>query len=174
MGIGIVLYRGSRGRGKTLSMVRDAYIDYMKGYRILSNMRLKFGEYVTSEEVLSLNRDSQLYNCILVLDEVQLFFDSRNFSKTQNKDFSNFIQQIRKRNVNIYCTTQYINTVDLRLRQHIDVIAMPKFYKGVNIVRISYYDLTKLEDGLSDIKPVTVVYNSAPFFCLYDTNEMLR
>lgn len=172
----IVIYKGSRGKGKTLTMVRDAYKYYTLGYKILANFSLKFGSYITGDEVLALNKSSELYNCVLVLDELQLFFDSRNFSRLQNKEFSNFIQQIRKRNIIILFTTQYSNTIDLRIRQHIDVVAYPYFDKVSNICKVYYFDLTKLEDDMSDIdiKPIKVYYNAKNVFSLYNTYEMLK
>jgi hypothetical protein len=175
----IVLYKGSRGRGKTLSMVKDAYKYYLNGYRILSNIKLKFGDYIESADVLELDRDSKLFNCVLVLDELQLFFDSRNFSKDSNKNFSNFIQQIRKRNIIILACTQYQNAIDLRLRQHIDVIAFPDFDKDNQLCMVRYFDLTVLEDiemnpQALNIKPNTVVFNPKQVYKLYDTYEMLK
>lgn len=172
----IVLYKGSRGKGKTLTMVKDAYKFYKNGYRVLANFKIDFGEYISSEEVLALNRGSDLKNCVLVLDELQLFFDSRNFAKKQNKDFSNFIQQIRKRNIHILGTTQYVNTVELRFRQHIDIVAYPHFDKVTCLCRVYYFDISLLEDDLEDVKisPVLVVYNAEKIFGLYDTNEMLK
>lgn len=174
----IVLYRGARGRGKTLSMVKDAYKFYTLGYKILSNFMLKFGERITSEQLLALNRDSNLFDCVLVIDEAQLFFDSRNFGKESNKTFSNFIQQIRKRNIFILFTTQYANTVDLRLRQHIDVVAYPYYDKLTGICLVNYYDLSLLEDmdyvELGELDPVSIVYDAKPLFSMYDTREMLK
>lgn len=172
----IILYKGSRGKGKTLTMVRDAYKMYSNGYNIYSNMTLSFGKYISSEDVLELNKDSMLFNCVLVLDELQLFFDSRNFTRQKNKDFSNFIQQSRKRNIHIFYTTQYINTVDLRIRQQTDIIAYPNFDDKTKFCHVFYFDLTKLEDDFEvlALNPVTVVYDAKPIFKLYDTYEMLK
>lgn len=174
----IVLYKGARGRGKTLSMVKDALRFYRNGYKILANFSLCFGEHITAEELLSLNRESDLHDCVLVIDEAQLFFDSRNFGKESNKTFSNFIQQIRKRNIFILFTTQYSNTVDLRLRQHIDIVAYPSFNKDLVLCSVKYYDLSLLEDmswvEIQDLKPYTIVYDPKELFGLYDTTEMLK
>lgn len=172
----IILYKGARGRGKTLTMVKDAFRMHLSGYSVFSNMSLKFGSRVSPDEVLSLNRESALKHCVLVLDELQLFFDSRNFTKPQNKDFSNFIQQIRKRDIHILYTTQYVNLVDLRIRQQTDIVAFPKFDIIRGFCLVDYYDITKLEDdiSISDIKPVSACFNAVPYFALYDTYEMLK
>lgn len=170
----IVLYKGSRGRGKTLTMVKDAYQYYLDGFRILANLKLTFGENISNDEVLSLSQYSQLYNCVLVLDELQIFFDSRNFLRKENKDFSYFIQQIRKRNIIILGTAQYVNTIELRFRQHIDYIAIPKFNIKNNVCRVKYFDLTKLEDNNPRVKPVKVSFDATKIFPLYNTLEMLK
>lgn len=171
----ITLYKGSRGRGKTLSMVKDAYNFYCRGYRVVSNFNMKFGEHISNEEILELNKESELFDCVLVLDEVQIFFDSRNFKQKRHMDFSNFIQQIRKRNINILCTAQYSNTIELRLRQHIDYVAYPRYIKELEVCEVLYFDLTLLEDDLDprNLEPVRIIYNCKEVFPLYDTKEML-
>lgn len=172
----IVLYKGSRGKGKTLTMVKDAYRFYKNGYRVLANFSLGFGEYLSPDEILALNRSSNLMNCILVLDELQLFFDSRNFSRKENKDFSNFIQQIRKRNIHILGTTQYLNTIELRFRQHIDIVAYPFYDDRTCLCKVYYYDITLLEDDLDgvQINPILVCYDARKIFNMYNTYEMLK
>lgn len=172
----IVLYKGARGKGKTLTMVKDAYQYYLNGFRILANFKIKFGEYISKEELLNLNKESELVNCVLVIDELQLYIDSRNFGNKGNKDFSYFIQQIRKRNIHILATTQYVNTVELRFRQHIDIVCYPNFDKDRLLCRCYYFDISLLEDDLEEVKitPVMVVFNAKQIFPLYDTNEMLK
>lgn len=173
----IVLYKGRRGCGKTLTMVKDAFRFYKNGYRILANFKIEFGEYISPQEVLALNKESDLKDCVLVLDELQLFFDSRNFTRKENKDFGNFIQQIRKRNIHILGTTQYINTVELRFRQHTDILCYPFFDINTSLVKTYYFDITLLEDDMSGepmIEPILVAYDARKIFNLYDSYEMLK
>ena len=175
----IVLYKGARGRGKTLTMVKDGLGYYHEGYTILRNFFCKFGKQIDNEEVLSLSKDSNLNNCVLLIDEIQIFFDNRQSMTKKNITFSNFIQQIRKRNITILCTTQYSNTIDIRLRQHLDIIAFPNFKRDKNICEVTYLDLTRIQDN--DLitgempKPMTskVIFNAEPIFKLYDTAEMI-
>lgn len=177
----IVLYKGSRGCGKTLSMVKDGYAYYLEGYRVLHNFECKFGEYIENEEILALSKESDLNNCVLMIDEIQIFFDNRRSMTKQNITFSNFVQQIRKRNIIILATTQYSNTIDVRLKQHLDIIGFPAFKKDKNICVITYMDLTRLQDNDlmlgtdAEIKPLTVkiVFNGQNLFNLYNTKEMI-
>lgn len=172
----IVLYKGARGKGKTLTMVKDAYKFYIDGYRIMANFKIKFGDYISPRELMALNKESKLRDVILVLDELQIFFDSRNFGRAENKEFSYFIQQIRKRNIHILGTAQYSNTVELRFRQHIDVVAYPHYDSECNMCKVYYFDISRFEDDLEQIKidPIMVVYPVKQIFGLYDTNEMLK
>jgi hypothetical protein len=180
----IILYKGARlirGRGKTLTMVKDGLQYYLEGYKILRNFRCKFGEYIENEEILDLNKSSQLNNCVLLIDEIQIFFDNRRSMTKQNITFSNFVQQIRKRNIIILCTTQYSNTIDIRLRQHLDIIAFPNFKKNLNICEVTYMDLTRLQDNdlilgtNTEFRPALakIVFNAEPIFKLYNTQEMI-
>ena len=174
----IILYKGAKGRGKTLTMVKDAYRYYLKNWNILSNMNsIPFAKPITTEEILNLNKNSTINQCILVIDEIQIFFDSRRSIRKENLDFSNFIQQVRKRGIILLCTTQYANTVDLRLRQHIDILVYPFFNKTYNACKVIYVDMNTIEDTiLGKIKQpemVTIVFDTLPIYKLYDTHEVI-
>lgn len=177
----IVLYKGSRGKGKTLTMVKDGYLYHKAGYKVISNFKTSFSKQLDNEEIMELNKESNLFNCILMIDEIQIFFDSRQGMKKQNITFSNFIQQIRKRNITILCTTQFSNTVDLRLRQHLDIIAFPNFIERLRVCEVTYFDLTRLEDNMliqdngETLKPRTIkiVYDPSNIFKMYSTTEMI-
>ena len=101
----IVLYTGRRGAGKTLSMVKDGYKFSLNGYKVYSNIELGFAEYVENDWILNIHK-TELHDIVLIIDEIQLLIDSRRSARKGNVDFSYFIQQIRKRNIIILCTTQ--------------------------------------------------------------------
>jgi hypothetical protein len=173
----IILYKGKRGCGKTLTMVKDGFLFFKQGYRVLRNFECSFGEYISDEEILKLNKESNLSNCVIMMDEIQIFFDARRSMKKENLTFSNFIQQIRKRNINLLATTQFANTVDLRFRQHVDIIAYPNFIKNLNVCEIIYIDMTSIEDSIiGSIKEpsyVKKVYDAIPVYSLFKTEEMI-
>lgn len=173
----IVLYKGARGRGKTLTMVRDAFNYRANGWKIYSNMEsIGFAEYINNRNILKINKDSELYNCVLIIDEIQSLFDSRRSMAKGNLDFSYFLQQIRKRGIILLCTAQYSNTVDIRLRQHVDVIAIPRFVKEFNICEVAYMDLTSIEDdeyGVTEPKSIEITFECQNIFGLYDTKEII-
>ena len=173
----VVLYKGRRGSGKTLTMTKDGYMYKQEGYKVLSNYYTTFSEYIDEEDILKLDKNSNLKNCVIMIDEIQIFFDSRRSMKKENLNFSNFIQQIRKRNIILLGATQYSNTIDLRFRQHTDITANPNFIKDFNVCEVVYLDLTSLEEDISSIsEPVSVkvVYNPVPIFKMFNTEEMLK
>jgi hypothetical protein len=174
----IVLYTGRRGAGKTLTMIKDAYNYYQSGWKIYSNIGLNFPyEYMTSDDMLEIDEDSPINNAVLVIDEIQTMIDSRRSSSTKNVEFSYFVQQIRKRNVLILATTQFSGTVDLRLRQHVDVLAKPRYYKRLSVCEVSYIDLTAVDemDLWGEYKRGTeIVYNARDVFPLYDTFNIVH
>lgn len=176
----IILYKGARGRGKTLTMVKDGYIYYEEGYRILANFHVTYAEHISNEDILNLDKESEVYDCVLMIDEIQIFFDSRRGMRKENLKFSNFIQQIRKRNIILLITTQYSNTIDNRIRQHLDMLAFPNFIKKYNICEVTYMDLTRFEDtisilGQAEFKPATIkiIFDAVPFFKMFNTSEMI-
>ena len=174
----IILYTGRRGAGKTLTMIKDAYRYYTLGWKIYSNTELEFPhEYMTNDDMLAINEDSPINNAVLVIDEIQTMVDSRRSMGSKNVDFSYFVQQIRKRNMIIVCTTQFSGTVDLRLRQHVDVLAKPRFNKKLLVCEVSYIDLTSVDelDLWGDyIKGVEIVYNAREIFKYYDTMRIVK
>jgi len=171
----IVTYLGRRGSGKTLTMVKDAYIEYKKGRKIYSNMHgVKFAQYISNEDIKKIDKSSDIKNAVILIDEAQIFFDSRRSMKNENINFSNFVQQIRKRNIMLLLTTQFANSVEKRLRDHTDIIAKVKFIALYNICRVKYIDITSVEDEeVQEPEYVQLVYDARNIFKMYSTDEMV-
>lgn len=174
----IVAYLGGKGRGKTLTMTKDAYDYYLMGYRVMTNMdNINFpAQIITNEQIKQINKDSNIVNCVLMIDEAQVFFDSRMSQTSGNKNFSYFIQQSRKRNIHIFYTAQFVNDVEKRLREQTDIKATPKIDEDTSVVEVTYTDLTTSEEDIDGtIRPperVTLVFDAEPVFNLYQHEEM--
>ncbi len=180
----IVIYTGKRGSGKTLTMVKDTINFYHEGWPIYTNITtLKIPSiHISEEEMLNIDKHSDIKNCVLVIDELQILFDSRSSMKNVNKKFSNFIQQIRKRNIILLSTTQYTNTIDKRIRQHLDIKVEPYFDKKLEVVEAFYIDLTSIgNNGVFEhyipieeqAKSVNIVFEADQVYKYYDTEERL-
>lgn len=178
MGSKIVLYKGRRGCGKTLTIVKDGLLYFKNGWKVLRNFDCAFGELITNEQIIHLDKNSELFNAVILIDELQILFDSRRSMKKENISFSNFVQQVRKRNIIILGATQYANTVDLRFRQHADIVCYPNYLKELKVCECIYVDVTSIEDTIlhtvTQPKFVKTVYDARPIFQLYNTEQMLK
>jgi hypothetical protein len=177
----IVGYTGRRGSGKTLSMTKDLYNYYNNGFKVYSNYDLKFAEYVTTEEIKGITgKDSRFSDCVIAIDEIQILFDSSRFMSKENKDFSNFVQQIRKRGIILLWTTQFFIRTDVRIREHTDIIVRPNYVAKYKICDCKYIDITRLESDYGEITPldnddsVRVIFFAEAVFPLFDTKEKIR
>jgi len=172
----ITLYKGRRGKGKTLTMIKDAYLDHLNGKVVYSNMKsVKFAIYITNEKILSITKKSEYRKCVFLIDEIQTLFNSRRSMKTENINFSFFLQQIRKREIELRATSQFSNTIDLTFRQHVDFICDPDFDKELLVCKVTYIDINNIdENNPEDMNNrVVVVYDAREIFGLYDTKEII-
>ena len=172
----IVLYRGRRGAGKTLTMVKDGLKYYLDGWKVYTNMySIQYATRLEEEEILALADTDGFRDCIVMIDEIQTLIDSRRSMRKANVGFNYFLQQIRKRNVNLLATTQYSRRVDLGFREQLDIIVSPKMItlnSGKKLVEVNYQDLTTEEEGLPAISR-RLVYDPTTIFGLYDTEERI-
>lgn len=168
----IILYKGRRGSGKTLTMVKDAIQLYNKGWTIYSNFSIGIPyKKISNDDIISIADNKSINDCVLLIDEIQTIIDSRRSMKKGNLNFSYFIQQIRKRGIILLCTTQFTKTTDLRLREHVDIVVTPKIDLKYPVVEATYWDVTSVEE-LGYIESRTIIYNPELIWNLYDTNEI--
>lgn len=172
----IVLYRGRRGAGKTLTMVKDGMLYYQAGWKVYTNMySIGYAERLEEDEILSLAESDGFRDCVVMIDEIQTLIDSRRSMRKGNVTFNYFLQQIRKRNVNLLATTQFERRVDIGFREQLDIIASPKMItlaSGKKVVEVTYTDLTTEGDGLPPINR-KIVYSPYEVFGIYDTEERI-
>lgn len=171
----IIAYVGERGSGKTLSMVAQSYKDKKKyKKRILANMEeLKFKDFFLDKNILLdfANKNSMLSNCVLVIDEIHNLVDSRRSTAKGNLIFSYLVLQSRKRDVDIYYTTQDIGQVDKRLRQQTDLIISCESYEIINKEGLKLVFIQQFIESRKNLTKRVIFGN--PIFRLYDTNEII-
>lgn len=168
----IILYVGHVGTGKSLTMVKDALQYYHQGKKILRNFKgCKFGEFISNDKISNLNKHSDVRDCVLLIDETQINFDSRRHYSPSNKNFSNFVQQIRKRRIILLIATQFANTIDLRIRQHVNYLVFPNFNENLNICAVDYMDMRSIDNMFEEPRMVRIVYDPVPLFDVFDSYE---
>lgn len=125
----LILFVGLTGSGKTLSMVRYLYEDYLKGYKIYSNIPLSFSHTLIDSKTLQgwSTNDTQLKNASIGLDEGYLLFDSRRSGSKKSLKMTYFLLQSRKKQVNVLVTAQTFGSVDKRLRQNLHLMIECQF-----------------------------------------------
>lgn len=116
----IGIFLGEQNSGKTLSMTYYLKKYFDNGYTIYTNYNVNFKHKKITKELLEKYTKSkkQFVNCVFGIDEIYLFFDSRNFGTKSNKLFSYFVVQSSKRGVHILGTAQFFNTIELRFRNN--------------------------------------------------------
>jgi hypothetical protein len=111
----IIIYTGLTGSCKTAAMTLALYREWKRGATIYSNYPLFFDSNERIVYWSSLAEIQHVSDGIIAMDEAQALLDSHNW-RSLPTSFSNKLSQHRKHLLDIYCTTQNINLVDLRLR----------------------------------------------------------
>lgn len=174
-----------------------AYLYYKNGYTVYSNYNLSFPHIKLTKDIIleyTMSR-KQFEKSVFCIDEIYLFFDSRNFSKNANRIFSYFLVQSSKNNVHIFGTAQFLNTIEKRFRENLtfrcfcqrvvyDTILkkyndvenhirfLPQFM--LNNLYIKNVFLIKSQNMFSESFKSNVYYlKSQECFNLYDTKELI-
>jgi hypothetical protein len=115
-----------KGCGKTLAMVYYLYQDYLDGRRVFANCYTNFTKKMTTHEVYELFRDKETKRVAIGLDEIQKDLNSIRLDPQLVIDFCNAASaQTRKKDVDMYWTTQRALDVDKRLRIQTDIFLRP-------------------------------------------------
>jgi len=177
---GFYLAIGCQGSGKT-AFITKLLVDNYNSRKVYSNYSLFGIDYKkitfdnkrnkNSIDILKVIRDDPNYfnNSIMLLDEIHLYFDSRDFMKQNNRIIQNFFSQLRKRNILLLATTQYILHLDIRIRrQALAVFQMTNLKDG--IFRVDVHEI----DGYYTSFIRTELVNLNDYFKYFDTNELIE
>ena len=177
---GFYLAIGKQGSGKTLFITKLA-IDNKDDRKIFSNYSL-FG--VNHQKITLGNKEeveqgigyiryldenkNYFNNSIMLLDEIHIYLDSLDFMRENNRRLHTFFSQLRKRNILLLGTTQYLMNVDVRIRrQCMNVFEMKNLSSGVfNVIthEIDGYYSQPISDYNLDL---------SDYYYYYDTNEII-
>lgn len=132
----ITIIEGIPGSGKTYYAVRELvqgeHYYYEKVYTNiklnLPYIKLKYPElykkieYIGADEIENLGAWAQdKSNCLIILDEVQIYYNSREWQK-RNKEFLEFLTQHRKQGVDLWVITQDKKNIDTQFRRLAGII----------------------------------------------------
>ncbi len=178
---GFYLAIGRQGSGKTAFITKLLVDNYNSSRKVYSNYSLFGIDYgkITFDnkrnknaiDILKVISDNPDYfnNSIMLLDEIHIYFDSRDFMKQNNRIIQNFFSQLRKRKILLLATTQYILHLDVRIRrQALAVFQMANLKDG--IFRVDVHEI----DGYYTSFIRTELVNLNDYFKYYDTNELIE
>ena len=178
---GFYIAIGRQGSGKTAFITKLLVDNYSNDRKVYSNYSLFGIDYqkITFDnkrnknaidilKVISENPD-YFNNSIMLFDEIHIYFDSRDFMRQNNRIIQNFFSQLRKRNILLLATTQYILHLDVRIRrQALAVFQMTNLKDG--IFRVDVHEI----DGYYTSFIRTELVNLKDYFKYYDTNELIE
>jgi hypothetical protein len=170
----IIGFDGGLGSGKTIGVVRYLLKDFANGNKIYANFNLRNIDY-EHLNVLEIMENENLNNVSIGIDEITVFMDCRMSSSKLNRLLSYFILQTRKRNVNLYYTTQSFNMVDIRLYNHTHFRILCDFAKdehGNRLDNIRKYTIIDCRD-LHNLDIKRFYLDISTYFDFYDTNEVI-
>lgn len=159
-------------------MTRYLVKDFRKGHKIYTNYKLKEIDFELLDltTILDMHKNSfNLANCSLGIDEITVFADCRKSGSVLNRLISYFILQSRKRNVDIYFTTQNLGMIDLRLVNYMDVQIICEKVKNSQGQEVKGYAKYRVFD-LRDIRNINInrfVLDISKYYKFYDTNEVI-
>ena len=177
---GFYLAIGRQGSGKTAFITKLLVDNYTSDKRVYSNYSLYGIDYEkitfnkkneNSIDILEVISDNPNYfnNSIMLLDEIHIYFDSRDYMKRENRIIQNFFSQLRKRNILLLGTTQYVLNLDNKIRrQALAVFQMTNLKDG--IFRVDVHEI----DGYYTSFIKTELVNLNDYFKFYDTHELIE
>lgn len=191
----IIVFIGSRGSGKTLSMTIEAYKKYKQGYKIYSNYHLNFPYTPYTIDDLIMFAESGMYfgNTIFLVDEAHIFFDSYSKGK-RNMIFSYFLNQSSKNDIDVYLSTQFARQIFIRIRLNTEVVCecscrvvlwkhknskpviLENYRKKPHDYHTEVYcynKIIKFSDTGTD-KFTKRMYKANKYFPLYDTKQVIK
>ena len=153
---------GNIGSGKTLLL---AIIGKHSKRRIFSNFQLDLPLYNELEIIDLLDLEN---NIIVFIDEAYTWLESRTSMSTLNRYLSYIIFQSRKRNIDIYTTSQMFSSIDIRLREQSDIIIECRIIDDG-------FQYTFRDSYNRKISTFILPYSKAKkYFSIYDTYEIVE
>jgi len=182
-------YIGSMRSGKTLTMTRELYKEYINGRKVYSNYWLNFPHEELDindlDEAIRRKDTSRFDNAVIGIDEIHVYLDSRTSGAKRNRITSYFMTQSGKMNCRILWTSQFLRQVELRIRYNSNYlnsckrfimykkkkIYLPQDDKRVDfIVEVKHHVLSEGYGKIGFLRDKTwYLRQPKRFFHLYDT-----
>jgi hypothetical protein len=160
----LIAILGGLGCGKTLTLTYlglKSYFSYGGDVKLFANFHL-FG--VPFYYVKNIEEIEGMKEGIFLGDELWLWLDSRASSSKKNRAIAMILAKSRKRNVEIFYTTQDFSQIDKRIRKITDLFAMPTLNKNETICSVP------IVNKRMELRKV-IRFKARSIFPHYDTSE---
>ena len=174
---------GKKGVGKSLSMQKDILKHQKRGWKVYadSNTSLK---NVTMIDALKIHTYSFPRNSLIVIDEINLLWDNRDFKKF-DKNIQDWFREQRKKGIKIIAYSQTFDC-DKKLRDLTDRLAIQRKFMRIFTVRRYYVKTPRIISAeeardtariADDYVKVPLLFRGLDFTYIpkyvkcYDTNE---
>lgn len=129
-------------------------------------------EYEVIDILHKIKQNDDYFNdSIMILDEIHIYFDSLDFMKENNRIIHTFFSQLRKRNILLLATTQFLMNLDVRVRRQItNIFQLEKINAndGIFMVEVGEIDGTFWKPKNRQ----TLVLKD--YYKFYNTNEIVH
>ena len=176
----VIIIAGEYGRGKTLSAIALTWFLSViyQHFNVLSNIPVNF-KFIDLEPLTNSHQfDKEHKDTIIIHDEMQRDFNSRDFLTSSAKIVSKFSVDFRKDESKLISTIQFMNRLDNALNEIVQIIIIPTF-----INQYSHLDKEDIKirlekkDFITNWKIIDKKYeenheiklNLYPFLNMYDT-----
>lgn len=175
----IVMITGDLGTGKTALLTRYTLKSCLHK-KVLSNYHLYNIDYEKFDMVDLYVNKPDLKDIIISGDELYTFMDCRSSMSVRNRLESYFITQTRKKNCDLYFTTQFSEFVDLRLISFANIwVKMENIWLVSKTTGLKYKHpykfIAKFHDyrDKDNIQKKTFIFDGRVWFNEYNTNEVI-
>jgi len=174
----IIAVVGNKGAGKTLFLTYIAeYSHLIEKRKVFSNFELNHIPYYDFDYKMLLELPDDMENGVILMDETQMGADAYDFLSKKSKAITTLATQLRKRNLDLYMTTQRFTFIAKRLRDLTDFIFAMEVAKDYNndiikgVANVEVYD----RNDIFDETPIkTFIFDGRNFFNHYNTDEVIK
>lgn len=171
----IIAYTGKTGSGKTYLMIKEAFKEWLNGRNIYSNTILDFDGHITGKrkrgklDKIKFWKERQvgkihyfeniteildIRDGLILFDEAQVLFNARQWESLP-EEFQYKLQQHRKHQIDLYCTTQNMGTIDITYRRLVHA-----WFHCRNIIQVGSSPRILLGLFKREIKDIDHLYNT--------------
>ncbi len=190
MGIGITAITGPEGGGKSCLMTAIGYAHHRLGGRLLSfpgyEIRDLTGKSIA--EPIDVNTwaamGEDLNNSVILIDEMQNFFNAASWSSILVRLFTAVLAQRRKRNLGIIYTTRNLNMIPKSLRPFNHILAycwdMYWAYRSSDHpvprgeqIRVNFCDFQGFFTGTPETWSPPQIFHSKKYWPLFNSYDVI-